>query len=206
MDELSKEYIISFFGKHLMLHGDRPEAVRWTSSGQRRHYEALLDVGDLRGKKILDFGCGKGDLFHFLREKGMSADYTGYDINAKLISLARQKFPDARFRVFDIDRDELEEDFDYILLCGVFNLRVAGLDDMIRKTLAKLFVHCRAGLAFNALSVHNPEKDAELHYVSPEEIVRYAAESLSPHVVLRDDRIPYDFMLFVYRFPQTFAK
>lgn len=200
MDELSKEYVLSFFERNLLLHGDRPEAVRWTCQGQRRHYEALLDIGDLQGKKILDFGCGKGDLYHFISQQGISADYSGYDINEKMISLAQRKFPQARFRVFDIDREMIDEDFDYILLCGVFNLKVAGLDEMIQRTLRLLFQHCRIGLAFNALSANDPKKDFELHYVSPEEIVRFAVGYLSPHVILRDDRIFHDFMLYVYRY------
>jgi len=35
MDELAREYVISFFDRNLLLHGDRPEAVRWTAKGQR---------------------------------------------------------------------------------------------------------------------------------------------------------------------------
>lgn len=199
MDDLTKEFIISFFDKNLMLHGDRPEAVRWSGPGQQLHYEILLEIGDLHRKKVLDYGCGKGDLYAFLMERGISVDYTGYDINANLISLAQKKFPEARFRVFDIDSDSMEEDFDYILLCGVFNLRVAGMDAMIRTTLKELFSHCRLGIAYNALSVHNPKKDIELQYVSPEEITQFAARELSPHIRLLQDKIPHDFTLFVYR-------
>ncbi len=199
MDELAKEYVISFFGRNLLLHGDRPEAVRWTAPGQLLHYQCLLDIGPLEGKKILDYGCGKGDFLRFLKDRGISVRYSGYDINEELISLAKQKYPDADFRVFDLDRDELHEDFDYIFLCGVFNLKVPGLDGTIRETLVRLYGRCREGLAYNGLSVHNPKKDFELHYVSPEEMFRFAVRDLSPHVSLRHDRIPYDFTMFVYR-------
>lgn len=199
MDELSKEYVISFYDKSLMLHGDRPEAVRWSSTGQVAHYLALLDAGDIRGKKVLDFGCGKGDFYQFLKDRNIEVHYTGFDINERLIALARQKFPECCFRVFDIDRDDFEDDFDYIFLCGVFNLRVEGIDEMIWGTLRKLFQRCRIGLALNALSAHNPIKDFELHYVSPEELFSFAVKNLSPCVSLRQDRIFYDFTMFVYR-------
>jgi 2-polyprenyl-3-methyl-5-hydroxy-6-metoxy-1,4-benzoquinol methylase len=199
MDELSKEYVVAFFDKNLQLHGDRPEAVRWTSQGQLLHFQSLLDIGSIEGSKVLDFGCGKGDLYQFLKEKGISIDYTGYDINEKLISLARQKYPDGRFRVFDMDKDVIEEDFDYIFLCGVFNLRVSGLDETIRNVLTELFRHCSKGMAFNALSDLNPKKDFELHYTSPDELFRFAALNLSPYVALRHDRLLYDFTLFVYK-------
>ncbi|BCB97216.1 hypothetical protein JZK55_21380 [Dissulfurispira thermophila] len=199
MDELSKEYVISFFDKNLMLHGDRPEAVRWSSRGQTLHYEAMLDIGNINGTKILDFGCGKGDFYQFLKYKGISVEYSGFDINDKLIVLARQKYPEADFRVFDIDKDVLHENFDYIFLCGVFNLKIEGLNEVIKNILIKLFKHCRICLAFNALSVHSPRKDFELHYTSPEDMFSFAVKNLSPYVSLRHDRMNYDFTMFVYR-------
>ncbi|HTZ16829.1 MAG TPA: class I SAM-dependent methyltransferase [Dissulfurispiraceae bacterium] len=199
MDELSKEYIISFFNKNLMLHGDRPEAVRWTAPGQTRHFEAMLDIGDIKGAKVLDFGCGKGDFYQFLKGRSISTEYTGLDINERLISTARLKHPDVDFRVFDMDKDVLQEEFDYIFLCGVFNLRIDRLDEIIRDVLKKLFACCRVALAFNALSAHNPEKDFELSYISPEEMFAFAVKELSPFVSLRHDRIAYDYTMFVYR-------
>ena len=205
MDELSKEYVISFFDTNLMLHGDRPEAVRWTSKGQLLHYRAMLDIGDMSGKKILDFGCGKGDFYQFLKDRDIQVQYTGFDINEKLIAAARLKYPDSDFRVFDTDKNVLEEDFDYIILCGVFNLRVNGLDEVIRDTLKKLFFRCRIGLAFNALSVHNPRKDFELNYTSPEELFAFAVNNLSPFVSLRHDRMSYDYIMFIYKEINAFA-
>lgn len=199
MDNLSKEYIISFFNKNLMLFGDRPEAVRWTKEGQEMHYEAMLEVGDIRHCNVLDFGCGKGDFYGFLRDKGIEVRYTGIDINENLINLARDKYPGVDFRVLDIEKEELTEDYDFIFICGVFNLKVNGLEDLIRSTLIKLFSHCKKALVFNALSSYSPRKDYELFYLRPKDILSFAIENLSPFVSLRHDMIPYDFFLFIYR-------
>jgi SAM-dependent methyltransferase len=199
MDEILKEYVISFFDKRLLLYGDRPEAVGWSSKGQVLRHRAMLDVGDINNSRILDFGCGKGDFYKFLKDCGVKIKYSGFDINEKLIALARQKYPEVDFRVFDIDKDILDEDFDYIFLCGVFNLKVEGIDETVKNTLIKLFKHCRKALAFNAISLHDPKKDFELHYMSPEDILNFTVTDLSPYVSLRHDRIPYDFTMFVYR-------
>ena len=51
MDELSKEYVISFFDTNLMLHGDRPEAVRWTTTGQLAHYRGIARYGRYQGSQ-----------------------------------------------------------------------------------------------------------------------------------------------------------
>lgn len=199
MDELSKEYVVSFFETKLMLHGDRPEAVGLSSKGQILRHQSMLDVGEIDNSKILDFGCGKGDFYKYLKDSGLNVKYSGFDINEKLIGLAEKKYPGIDFRVFDIDRDVLDEDFDYIFLCGVFNLRIEGIDETIKGTLIKLFQHCRTALAFNALSSDEPKKDFELHYTDPEDISDFAARNLSPYVSIIQDRIPHDFTMFVYR-------
>src|SRR6266542_2261159 len=154
MDEPAREYVISCYDKKLGMFGDRPESLGWTTDGQLLHYEAMLDIVEgtvpiygpdvsgrrmgtvpgtaLTGRKILDFGCGKGDFYRFLSGRNISTDYAGFDINKNMISLAREKFPRVRFEVFDIEKDELTENFDYIFLCGVFNLNVDGIDELIR--------------------------------------------------------------------------
>jgi SAM-dependent methyltransferase len=200
VDDLARQYVLSYYDRLLRMFGDRPEALRWNSKGQVLHYEALLDIADsIDGKKVLDFGCGRGDFFWFLKQRGIQVHYTGLDINEKLIDAARDKNPGALFKVFDIERESLDEDFDYIFLCGVFNLRVEGVEELIMYSLKKLFSRCKAGLAFNAPSSHNPKKDFEMHYVSPEELSAFALRDLSPFVSVRQGRIPYEFTMFVYK-------
>jgi len=205
MDELSKEYIISVFDRNLMMHGDRSDAVGWTSTGQVLRYQALLDVGDIRDSNVLDFGCGKGDFFGFLKDQGIQVNYSGFDINEKLINLANQKYPAIDFRLFDIDRETFDKDYDYIFLCGVFNLKVSGIEEIIKKTLITLFQHCKKALAFNALSSHEPHKGIQLHYSDPEDMLHFASKNLSPYISFRQDRIPYDFNMFVYRDRNSFV-
>jgi len=199
MDELSKEYVISVFDRNLMMHGDRPDAVGWSSGGQMLRHQSMLDVGEIGNSKVLDFGCGKGDFYGFLKERGIQVEFSGFDINEKLIRLAKQKYPGIDFRVFDTDRDVLDEDFDYIFLCGVFNLKFSGIDEIIKNTLTTLFRNCRKALAFNALSSLEPRKDTQLHYSNPDDLFHFTAQNLSPHVSLSQDKIPSDFTLFVYR-------
>lgn len=201
MDELLKEYLVSFYSKNLMLFGDRPESLRWSPAGQRLRYSVMLEVGEIAGAKILDYGCGKGDFYGFLRENFIEADYSGFDITPGFIELAGRKYPECSFRVFDIEEEPLEEDFDYIFLCGVFNNRAEGADETIRNILRLLFPHARKGLVFNALSSRASAKAVELHYTSPDDIVSFALKELTPLVVLRHDYSPEDFTLYMY--PET---
>jgi len=199
MDELSKEYIISVYNERLMMHGDRAEAVGWSSAGQLRGFESVLEIGDIRGSRILDFGCGKGDYYGFLRAKEIDVSYSGFDINEKLINLARKKYPGIDFRIFHLDRDVLDEDFDYIFLCGVFNVKVEGIENEIRKSLSILWGHCRKALAFTALSSDEPRKDFALHYTSPVALREFAEKKLSSAVSLKVDDRAHDFTMFLFR-------
>jgi SAM-dependent methyltransferase len=199
VEPLAKEKVLSFFNYHLEKYGDRPEALRWTPEGQLKRYHTFLDIApDLNNQKILDFGCGIGDFYGFLKRRGINVRYTGVDINENFISLAQKKFPECTFRLMDLDEEPLHEYYDYIFLCGVFNLKVPGVQNDLRNALVKLFNHCNKGLALSALSTHAPEKAPELAYTSPEDLVKFSIENLSPYIALRHDRIESDFTLFVY--------
>jgi SAM-dependent methyltransferase len=201
MDPYAKEQLLSFYNFHLKKFGDRPEALRWTPQGQIRRYHTLADIApatDLDNSKVLDYGCGTADFYRFLGRRGISVKYTGIDINENFINIAKHKYPECTFLIMNADDDELEGFYDYIFICGVFNLRVPGVADDMKNALVTLFKHCNKALALNALSSHTPVKDAELNYTSPEDMVKFAIENLSPAVALRHDRIPNDFTLFVY--------
>ncbi len=199
MDPFSKDQLLTFYNRHFKKFGDRPEALRWTPQGQLRRYHTFLDIApDLNNQKILDYGCGMGDFYKFLKRRGVDVKYTGVDINENFINVAKKKYPECKFMVMNIDEDALEGYYDYIFICGVFNLRVPGVQEDLRNALVTLFKHCSKALALNALSSHTPTKDIELNYTSPEDTLRFAIENLSPSVSLRHDRIPNDFTLFVY--------
>lgn len=114
--------------------------MRWTSEGQLLRYKTLLTIaGDISGKSILDFGCGKGDFYGFMKENNISVQYFGIDINENLIALAKQKYPEAEFFIIDIEEEAFERSFDIIFVCGVFNLRVTGIEESMKNVLKKLF-------------------------------------------------------------------
>jgi ubiquinone/menaquinone biosynthesis C-methylase UbiE len=198
MDPLGKKELLDFYDRHLKDFGDRPEAVRWTPEGQCRRFETLLEIaGDISGEKILDFGCGKGDFYGFMKEKGITASYCGIDINKNLIALAKRKFPEAEFLEIDIDDVDIHREFDSIFICGVFNLRIAGIEESVRDILLKLSRICRKGLYANFLSYYVPERTVELFYVKPEEILQFILNKISRTVILQHTK--EDIFLSIYK-------
>lgn len=62
---------------------------------QRRVVERLVDVVQkevVDGRRLLDIGCGTGNLLNELRHLGTGADFTGVDLAPAMIEAARAKF------------------------------------------------------------------------------------------------------------------
>jgi len=200
MDPYGKKELIEFYDRHLGDFGDHPQAVRWTPEGQMARYGAFLEImGDIRGRALLDFGCGKGDFCGFLRHRGVDCRYLGMDINERLIGLAGKKFPGAAFMALDIEETMPPEEFDIVMACGVFNLRVGGIAETMRNVLKRLFSLCREAMHFNVLSDETPLKDVELFYVDPDEMAAFVRRELSARMIMRRDLVPGDLFISVYR-------
>ena len=200
MDPYGKDELLRFYDRHLARFGDLPEALRWTSVGQHSRYLAILEAaGDLTGKDVLDFGCGKGDLYGFFRDSGRLVRYCGIDVNGNLIGLARRKNPEAEFLVHDIEEERLDRTFDVILICGVFNLRIAGIADSLRASLRKLMPMCRESLHLNVPSARAAYREVDMHYEEPEALLDFAREELSPSATLHDDLMEDELILSVHK-------
>jgi 2-polyprenyl-3-methyl-5-hydroxy-6-metoxy-1,4-benzoquinol methylase len=189
MDPLGKKELIDFYNLHLKHFGDSPHALRWTPEGQLKRYDILLNIaGDIEKKRILDFGCGKGDFYGYLKSKGLNVIYHGIDINERLIQLAKYKYPEAKFISIDIEEDEHNQKYDIIFICGVFNLRVAGIEETMKNVLKILFKLCEKAMHINLLTYYNPQRSVELFYVKPEEIINYIIKELSLKFSLTHDK------------------
>ena len=77
-------------------------------------------LGNLHGKRVLDFGCGEGDLTTLLA--GMGAKVTGVDISPDLIRLAKEQCrldgtdKQVRFEVRDLSEKPFKKDsFDFVV-------------------------------------------------------------------------------------------
>jgi SAM-dependent methyltransferase len=63
-------------------------AKEWRSGGIRPEHEALLKLVDVKDKKVLDLGCGRGDAMRWCLQHG--ATVTGIDFSPAAIALAKE--------------------------------------------------------------------------------------------------------------------
>lgn len=85
---------------------------------RRERLLKLFDELDLKGKKILDYGCGDGFYSSYFCEKG--ACVTGVDISAEMIDFARNNLKNNNAKIYFYQTDgknlEFEDDhFDIII-------------------------------------------------------------------------------------------
>jgi 2-polyprenyl-3-methyl-5-hydroxy-6-metoxy-1,4-benzoquinol methylase len=74
---------------------------------------ALRDAGmDVRGKSVLDVGCGTGFFTEFYLRRG--ARVTGLDIASTSIARLAERFPEARFVQADVSEASLPERYDVV--------------------------------------------------------------------------------------------
>ena len=170
-------------------HGDAPESAQYADrETQERRMAVLCEIGVTKTSKLLDFGCGTGQLLSFLqRSLGYEGEYVGYDISPEAIELARSVHPAGRFEVRNILEQPIEERFDYVLVSGVFNNLISDNRAFFEAISRRLMAQADVGYAFNMLSRFVDYFDDGLYYEDPLRAFRFCKEELSPLVTLRHD-------------------
>lgn len=195
--------VADHYRRLLFEHGDSPEAAQYSSrESQERRFAQLAAIADLRGTRVLDFGCGTAHLASYLEQRGIHVQYTGVDVVDEFFAVAGSKHPRHRFGRIE---DFAGERFDFCLVSGVFNNKRNDSRDFYEQSLRKLFALCERGIAFNMMSTYVDFQDPGLFYEQPERAFEFVKRSITPYVTLRHDYevksgvIPFEFAIYAYR-------
>ena len=209
--EKYSEKIKKAYEDHLLKNDfNSPEAVYWVGKDKTwLRFKILTKIDDLNNKKVLDFGCGNALLLDFLKENNILCEYHGWDISEKMIEVAKKRHYGANFKVVDVFKSNLKQFnsfFDYILISGVFNLKVDAEESIHRKwtkkTLLKLWDLCRKGLAVNFMTEHVDWRDNSLYYCPIDDIASFCVKNLSRWFIIRHDYRLWEFTMYIYRGPK----
>ncbi len=201
LSEQDREMII---GRYMARFKEYGIDIRTLNAGKWNKLEIQhtvhASIGDLQDKTILDVGCGLAHYYQFLRNRGLRVNYVGYDIVEPFIETDRKRFPDARFEVRDISRDDIAHRPDYVVMCQVFNNRYSSVnnDEVVKTAIGKAFGAAAIGISIDLKTKYVNYEEEQLYYYSPEEYFSFA-KSLTPFVMLRHDYLPFDFTLFLYK-------
>lgn len=185
------------------IYGDSPEAVQYSSlETQEKRFRVLSEISDLRGAKVLDFGCGLGHLGRYLQSRNIEVDYNGIDIVPEFLDHCKSAFPKGDFGLL---QDFTGKEYDFVFVSGVFNNRTESNWSFLREKVLELFDMTRTGLSFNLMSSYVDYEDDALFYVRPEKVFSFLKEEVTPFVTIRNDYsvkegiLPYDFTVYAYR-------
>jgi SAM-dependent methyltransferase len=167
------------------------------------------------GERILDIGCGTGDILDFLPD----VDYVGVDLSADYIRAATERYGHrGRFLVADVIAADLsgEDPFDVVLSTGVVHHlddsraeRLFGMSAALLKDDGRLlswdgaFVDGQPRVARWLL-----ERDRGEHVRTPDRYVALASASFAevePHLVTDFLHVPYTHCVLDARRPRRSA-
>ena len=197
-----KEKTLIRYNKRLEEYGYNPKTLGWLKGRQGIRFSALTSIGELNKCSVLDVGCGFGDLYKFLKLKKDTVKYTGLELNPKLIEIGKRQYPKANLKKFDIEKDRIVNDFDWIIVSGLFNYKKKNPYTHIEKSLRKLFKNCKKGIAVDFMSTYVDYKDKETNYVSPEKLFSIC-KKICKRVSIRSDYMPYEFCIYLYKNNET---
>lgn len=203
LSEADRQEAIERYSSRYQKFGYSPKSLGWDKGKQDVRFNILTSQYDFTDKTVLDIGCGFGDLNKTLHERyADNYSYLGIDLVPDLIKEAQGHYTgsDINFITGDFLEVKLEEKFDFVVASGIFNHRLSTANnyELIEATMAKALSVARDGLAFDFLS---DKVDCQLEHTfhsAPDKILAMAYK-YSRNVMLRNDYMPFEFALFVFK-------
>jgi len=190
-------------------YGNTPSAVMARDTNQQNlRFKELINIIDLKNKdKVLDVGCGLGDLVIYLRKNKFNGQYLGVDFIDGFIKIAKKQYGNnkTKFLRLDIENEDFPKRYDWLFLSGLFNNKKKGADKFMFKILKKMFESSEKGIVFNSLSKYVDYEDKHLFYSYPDKIFQFCVKNLSKYVMLktnyqlRKNIIPFEYTIAVFK-------
>lgn len=203
-------------------HGLTPKGLDWDNQENlNKRYEVMYNLikNNIGGTvlvdgviandyTLLDFGCGYGDFYKWLRNFNKNIKYTGLDINKNLLEQASNKYPNQNWHLLDIHNQEFEFSqlpiFNFCIMNGVFTVKNTLTQEEMWKfmtlTLKKLWDKTDKGMAFNCMSkILDYERD-DLFHVSFDELGSWIYSELQcSKFTFRQDYGLREFTCYIYK-------
>ena len=186
----------NFYLKALSRYGIGPKALHWLSKErQYRRFEVLLEAlpKDLSFATIVDAGCGFGDLYLFLQERGIRVGrYIGIEQLERFVDIARSK-TGCEIYPLDILRDPLPKAH-YYLCSGALNTLTPFESHLFIK---RMLDSATKGVAFNLLYA---KKQSDIYNYFDDDRLEAMLDALGACIYFkRAGYIPNDLTLGVHR-------
>ena len=195
------EIVKDFFNKLVEKHGYSPKSLAYSGEkSQKIKFNIVTEVGIEDNCSVLDVGCGFGDYFNYLKQRGIkNVKYCGIDISNKIVDFAKEKNSSVNViqgNVLDLSDDEK---YDYVISLGFNCVKTGSNWETLTQVLDKMWKLSKKGIAYNAVSTFSETSPRKIYFVSPAKVIDYIMTNLTYKVVFRHDYMPHDFTIFAYK-------
>ena len=187
-----------------MQFGTTPQGVDWNSiESQELRFSILRKIIDpsVKSKSVLDYGCGFGYMYAYMKKNGEPCKYTGFDISEAMLLEAKKlyKGKDVKW----IHSLSAKQKYDYVIASGIFNVRLdsskKNWKNYMLHTLDKMNSCSKKGFSFNVLTKYSDKEYRKdyLYYADPLFLFDYCKRKYSKYITLLHDYPLYEFTILV---------
>lgn len=175
--------------------GNNPKVQGWQSvESQQARFDAIAHALDFNGKRIVDLGCGLGELYDYLNLTFTLNHYQGVDQHRPFLKQAKSRIgaSNVEFLYGDISRHECV-DADIIVACGSLNYRSRD-PDYLSKIVTRMYQQANDAVVFNLLDSDYFHDRSLLKAYNRKAIYRFC-KTLTDQVILIDNYADDDFTI-----------
>ena len=200
--EPQRRHFAELFHRHV----GTPMAVSSESAAHKQlRYDRLTRILPAKGAvSVHDVGMGMGALGEYLIEQrgDLQLEYSGSDIVPEYVDHCRKHFPDCSFHLRDLAESAASEQYDYVLMSGVFHqMREtprADWEAFAQTLIANCFKMSRVGVAFNFVSEFVDFHQPHVYYCDLSKLLHFVNGRLSRFFTLDHAYPLFEFTVFVY--------
>lgn len=195
-----KKQIIKDYQNKFKEHGVNNQSLFIPGRKQNVRFNAIREIGINDMDSVLDVGSGFGDLFRYLKETIVfKGKYTGVDIVPEFIEASKSLYPDVDFRLLDILQEELQEQWDFVVLSGTLNINIGEQHlEFVKRMITKMFLLSKKGVSIDFVSTYGDDRNKNIFRADPSEMFSFC-KTLSKRVSLRNDYLPWEFCVYLYK-------
>lgn len=204
--------IADSYKKSFDQYGDSPKSMHWWSDRANIRYSRLLRFLNIEEGRILDIGCGLGNLNEYIRlayKIPNTYRYLGVDFLPDFIEKAKEKYPwdGVKFICGDLDQPQIYESIKewnpvWGVASGIFNSPShSGANecyDFMLSTMQRCFSLCQKGVSFNFVTDRVDFKREDMAYHSPIKVLEWAY-SLTKNVILDNSYMPFEATITLFK-------
>jgi SAM-dependent methyltransferase len=191
--------IANYYQDLVQKYGHDPRACDYgRPQSQEIKFRVLSEAMPVKGRSVLDVGCGFADFHRFLRDRFGEVRYSGIDVCPAMVEEARRLDPHCEVKLANILDASIRERFDLVTANGIFYLLGYEAWSTMQEIVRRMYAVAEHAVAFNSLSSWAEDKDPGEFYADPAEVLQFC-RTLTPWVVLRHDYHPRDFTIYMYK-------